>query len=144
MDFSVTDHGVELTMNQTISTATDGSSALGGQKLKCCSCGWSKLTSVEGLKIHQGKKKCLSKLSKGSHTDQYFLRSRPNQLSEAQRQENPHSPQGISTSDETQHHTDHPPVSSSKSSQLQPAAVLSLDANQPQFLAQSPASHSQH
>ncbi|TKS88163.1 Methyltransferase-like protein 22 [Collichthys lucidus] len=57
-----------------------------------------KVTSVTGLKIHQGKKRCLGKQSQGPCIDQYFLRSNTsNQSSEVQRRDKNQSSQSIST-----------------------------------------------
>ena len=91
-DNTVTNNGTELTTERTTSTATNGPPT--GKTLQNCICGWSKITTARGLKIHQGIKKCLSELNKGSRIDQYLLRTRSSQSSEARRQENPHSPQG--------------------------------------------------
>lgn len=74
MDITATDHKTELTMNKTTSIATDGLSKLPGRKLQNCICGWSKLTTVNGLKIHQGRKKCFSELRKESLIHQCFLK----------------------------------------------------------------------
>lgn len=87
MDLTVTDKETELTTNRTTSTATNGPPT--GETLQNCICGWSRITTARGLKIHQGKKKCLSKLSKGSRIDQYLLRTRSNQSSEARGRRTP-------------------------------------------------------
>ncbi|KAK0136753.1 Retrovirus-related Pol polyprotein from type-2 retrotransposable element R2DM [Merluccius polli] len=63
--------------------------------LQSCICGWTKVTSTAGLKIHQGKKKCLKKVEQGPRIDHYFLRSRSSQSSEVQRQDENQSPQNI-------------------------------------------------
>lgn len=76
------------------------------------------MTTENGLKIHQDKKECLKKENKGPHIDHYFLRSRANQLNEAQWQDNHHSPQGIRTQDDAQlsvtHSKAHPAAGSSR------------------------------
>ncbi|KAK0148023.1 hypothetical protein N1851_012272 [Merluccius polli] len=106
---------------QKNSTAIDGLAALAGHKLQSCICGWSKITSEKGLKIHQGRKKCLKELTKGPRIDHYFLRGRANQSDEAQWQETHHSPQGISTPDEAQPSTAPPTDMSPDPIQPQPA-----------------------
>lgn len=69
-DDSQTDHirtnqGKRKTINQTSSTAIDGSLALTEQKLQRCICGWSKVTSQKGLRIHQSKMKGIRLTSNG-------------------------------------------------------------------------------
>lgn len=96
-DDSLTDHtavdlGMKMTMIPMISMASDGGTALQGHKLQSCICGWIKITSEKGLKIHQGRKKCLKKLTKGPHIDHYFLRCKADQSIEAQWLETHHSP----------------------------------------------------
>lgn len=78
-----------------------------GHNLQNCICGWTKVTSTQGLKIHQGKKGCLKKGQQGSRIDSYFLRSRPSQSTEVQQQDTHHSLQDINTPalDEEQHGT---------------------------------------
>ncbi|MGH0160264.1 UNVERIFIED_CONTAM: hypothetical protein FKN15_058952 [Acipenser sinensis] len=66
-------------------------------ELQVCVCGWSKATTVRGLKIHQGRMKCLREKGQGPRIDQYFLRSQSSQSNEIQRQEANHSSQDIST-----------------------------------------------
>ncbi|KAG1953326.1 plexin-C1 [Pimephales promelas] len=51
----------------------------------------------QGLKVHQGKMKCLREKGQGPRIDQYFLRSQSSQSNEIQRQEANHSSQDIST-----------------------------------------------
>lgn len=105
-DHTVTNLAMETTTMQMISTVVDGVTAMAGHKLQIC--GWKKITSEKGLKIHQGRKKCLRELSKGPRIDHYFLRVRANQSSEAQWQESHHSPQGIRAPDEAQPSTETP------------------------------------
>src|SRR4029434_4796500 len=64
-------------------------------KLQSCICGWEKVTSTRGLKIHQGKKGCLKKGQQGSRIDSYFLRSRSSQSTEVQQRGQNHSLQDI-------------------------------------------------
>src|SRR4029434_11362083 len=64
-------------------------------KLQSCICGWEKVTSTRGLKIHQGKKGCLKKGQQGSRIDSYFLRSRSSQSTEVQQQGQNHCLQDI-------------------------------------------------
>ncbi|KAM7413791.1 hypothetical protein PAMA_020927 [Pampus argenteus] len=94
IDNTATDPGT----NTTTSKNTAHETTAAGHSLQVCTCGWAKVTSVTGLKIHQGKKPCLGKQSQGSRIDQYFLRSNTsNQSSEAQRQDKNQSSQSIST-----------------------------------------------
>lgn len=85
------------------------------------------MTTENGLKIHQGKKDCLKKQSKGPHIDHYFLRSRANQLNEAQWQDNHHSPQGIRTQDDAQLSATHPMDGIPKPTQPQAAVEKKMD-----------------
>ncbi|XP_035848687.1 uncharacterized protein LOC118493289 [Sander lucioperca] len=71
--------------------------ATAGRKLQNCICGWTKVTSTLGLKIHQGKKGCLKKGQQGSRIDSYFLRSSSSQSTEVQQQDTHHSLQDINT-----------------------------------------------
>ncbi|KAJ8397350.1 hypothetical protein AAFF_G00438990 [Aldrovandia affinis] len=97
IDNTVTDPGTETTTNKN--TAHEITAAA-GHKLQVCSCGWEKVTSAKGLKIHQGKKRCLREQRQGPRIDQYFLRSsQSSQLNEAQRRDTNHSSQSISTPD---------------------------------------------
>jgi len=48
---------------------------LEGNKLQVCPCGWQKITSVRGLKMHQGRKRCVVKEGQCGCIDKYFLRS---------------------------------------------------------------------
>lgn len=92
-DNMATDPGTNMTMSKNMAHETTAA----GHSLQVCICGWTKVTSVTGLNIHQGKKRCLGKQSQGPHIDQYFLRSNTsNQSSEAQRDKN-QSSQSIST-----------------------------------------------
>ncbi len=74
VDHTVTDFGTETTMTQMISKTVDGLTALAEHKLQSCICGWNKITSEKGFKIHQGRKKCLKEFTKGPRIDHYFLR----------------------------------------------------------------------
>ncbi|KAL6460670.1 hypothetical protein MHYP_G00306360 [Metynnis hypsauchen] len=65
-------------------------------KLQICSCGWRKVTSFWGLRIHQGKKRCLSKESQGPRID-LFLRKESNQSNEVHQLDENHSLESIST-----------------------------------------------
>ncbi|TKS68811.1 putative ATP-dependent RNA helicase DDX5 [Collichthys lucidus] len=94
IDNTATDPGTNTTMSKN--TAHETTAA--GHSLQVCTCGWAKVTSVTGLKIHQGKKRCLGKQSQGPRIDRYFLRSNTsNQSSEAQRRDKNQSSQSIST-----------------------------------------------
>uniref|UniRef100_A0A3B1JD36 Reverse transcriptase domain-containing protein n=1 Tax=Astyanax mexicanus TaxID=7994 RepID=A0A3B1JD36_ASTMX len=80
------------TTNQKISSQVPSAEGL---NLQVCSCGWSKVTSIRGLRIHQGRMKCLENVRPGPRIDQYLLRDRSSQASEAQRQDSTHSPMSI-------------------------------------------------
>ena len=133
-DHTVTDPGMETTTSQMISTVVDRVTTLAGHKLQRCICGWEKITSEKGLKIHQGRKKCLRELCKGPRIDRYFLRGRSNQSSEAQRQDIHHSPQGIRTPDEAQPSTD--PITDESPEPIQPQIAVErrLSGRKPQIL----------
>ena len=75
------------------------SSNLTENKLQVCVCGWQKVTTRRGLRIHQGKMKCLVGGRQGTRIDSYFLRSASSQSVEVKRQEVTHSSQDISTPD---------------------------------------------
>ncbi len=93
-DNPVTNIGTEQTTRLMIGTPE---APTAGHKLQNCVCGWTKVTSTHGLKIHQGKKGCLKKGQQGSRIDSYFLRSRPSQSTEVQQQDTPHSLPDINT-----------------------------------------------
>ena len=133
-DHMVTDPGTETTTSQMISTVVDGATALAGHKLRSCICGWRKITSEKGLKIHQGRKKCPRELSEGPRIDHYFLRGRANQSSEAQRQDIHHSPQGIRTPDEAQPSTVTPTDMSPEPIQPQLVVERKMEGRKPQIL----------
>ena len=75
VDNPLTNIGTKQTMRLMISIP-ETPTATAGLKLQNCFCGWAKVTSIHGLKIHQGKKGCLKKGQQGSRIDSYFLRSR--------------------------------------------------------------------
>ena len=133
-DHTVTDLAMETTTNQMSSTAIDGVTALAGHKLQSCICGWKKITSEKGLKIHQGRKKCLRKPSEGPRIDHYFLRGRANQSTEAQWQDTHHSPQGIRTPDEAQPGTDSPTDMEPEPIQPRIAVERKMNGRKPQIL----------
>ena len=62
---------------------------------RACTCGWEKVTTLRGLKIHQGKKGCLNESIRENRIDGYFLRSHSNKSSENQRPESHHSSQDL-------------------------------------------------
>ncbi|KAL1263729.1 hypothetical protein QQF64_006468 [Cirrhinus molitorella] len=134
VDHTVIDPGTETTMNQMFSTGVDGETVLAGHKFQNCICGWKKITSEKGLKIHQGRKKCLRKPSEGPRIDHYFLRGRANQSSEAQWQDIHHSPQGIRTPDEAQPGTESPTDISPEPIQPQTAVERKMNGRKPQIL----------
>lgn len=100
-DNPVTDPGMNTTTNQIIGTELVTSAE--GQEHQVCSCGWSKVTSIRRLKIHQGRMKCLKKMRLGPCIDHYLLRKSPSQASEAQWQDSTHSPLSISTPEAGSH-----------------------------------------
>lgn len=55
-DNMVTDPGMETTMNKD-SMEHEITATAAGHKLQVCSCGWEKVTSERGLKIHQRVRK---------------------------------------------------------------------------------------
>ncbi|KAE8299863.1 hypothetical protein D5F01_LYC02281 [Larimichthys crocea] len=82
---------------QENTTATSSSLATAADhKLQICSCGWRKITSFRGLRIHQGKKRCLSEKSQGPRID-YFLQKESNQSNEVHQLDENHSLESIST-----------------------------------------------
>ena len=96
-DNMVIDLGMETTTDKE-STAHGTSTTAIGHKLQVCICGWNKVTSAMGLKIHQGRKRCLREQRQGPRIDRYFLRgNESNQSSEAQRRDANQSSQSIST-----------------------------------------------
>lgn len=92
-DNPVTD--ADMNMHQKIGMALTTSAV--GQELIICNCGWSKVTSIRGLKIHQGRMKCLKEMRPGPCIDQSLLRERSSQLSEAQQEETIHCLPSINT-----------------------------------------------
>ena len=86
VDNTVTDPGTEQTTRKMISTSLD-SRAGAKIKLQTCSCGWTKVTTSAGLKIHQGRKKCLKEVGRVTRIDHYFLRSKSSQSSEVQQRD---------------------------------------------------------
>lgn len=80
--------GKEVTAQTTTTKAN--------KALQTCPCGWNKITSEKGLKIHQGKKRWLIEGELGTRIDHYFLRSSASQSSEVQRLESNQSSQDIS------------------------------------------------
>ena len=96
IDNMATDLGTNATMSKN--TEHEAIMSAAGHSLQVCICGWAKVTSTKGLKIHQGKRQCLGKQRQGPRIDQYFLRSnRSNQSIEAQRLVKNQSSQSIST-----------------------------------------------
>ncbi|MGH0152581.1 UNVERIFIED_CONTAM: hypothetical protein FKN15_063570 [Acipenser sinensis] len=86
-----------MSMESTSQKTSSRSAVSKDMELQVCVCGWSKATTVRGLKIHQGRMKCLREKGQGPRIDQYFLRSQSSQSNEIQRQEANHSSQDIST-----------------------------------------------
>ena len=97
-DHTATDPGTETTTIKK-NTAHETTATAAGHTLQLCICGWEKVTSARGLKIHQGRKRCLGGQRQEPRIDQYFLRSnQSSQSNEAQRQDTNHSSQSISIS----------------------------------------------
>lgn len=96
VDHTVIDPSMNQTMRTRASTTPEITSQL-GPKFQKYNCGWAKITSLAGLRIHQSRKKCLKAVEQGTHIDHYFLRSKSNQSSEVQQQDNPQSLQSINT-----------------------------------------------
>lgn len=100
-DMTVIDPGPETTMSKNITqesatTIVTATAATAGHKLQICACDWRKVTSQLGLRIHQGKKRCLREERQRPRID-YFLRKGSNQSNEAQQPDTNHSLQCIST-----------------------------------------------
>ena len=98
---SVKDRGMDLfsraTTGQNSSQSKESvagenkSDRLEGNKLQVCPCYWHKVTSVRGLKMHQGRKRRVVKEGPCGRIDQYFLRSQSSKSDEVQRQVENHS-----------------------------------------------------
>ncbi len=101
-----------------------------GKELQVCSCGWSKVTSGLGLKIHQERMKCLKEASPGPRIDQYLLRERSSKASEAQRQDLTRSPPSISTPEAERNSST--ASENLEPSQLQPALEKNIRGHRPQ------------
>ena len=65
--------GQNSSQNKESIAGENKSGRLEGNKLQVCPCGWQKVTSVRGLKMHQGRKRCVVKEGQCSRIDQYFL-----------------------------------------------------------------------
>ena len=96
---TVIDPGTDLTMSRENMLVEATSSDVSGKERQVCVCGWQKVTNLKGLRIHQGRKRCLVERTQGPRIDNYFLRSTSSQSGEVQRQEVTHSSQDISTPD---------------------------------------------
>lgn len=95
VDYMVNDPGQALTMRTRNATVRKDSTEQ-GPMLQRCRCGWAKVTSLNGLRIHQGRKKCLKPDVQGTRIDQYFLgASQVSRVQHVQQQEEPHSLQNI-------------------------------------------------
>lgn len=100
-DNSLTDHmaidlGMEKTKKKASTVQKSNTAKESDKKLQVCFCGWKKITSAKGLKIHQGKKMCLMEREQGPRINQYLLRSQSSQSSEVQQLEPNQSSQDIS------------------------------------------------
>ncbi len=67
-------------MTMSKNTAHETTTAAARHSLQVCTCGWAKITSFSGLRIHQGKRGCFRKQRQGPHIDQYFLRSNQSEI----------------------------------------------------------------
>ncbi len=67
-------------MTMSKNTAHETTTAAARHSLQVCTCGWAKITSFSGLRIHQGKRGCLREQRQGPHIDQYFLRSNQSEI----------------------------------------------------------------
>ncbi len=83
--------GMDMTSKEGSSKTLEKLAA--GHVLQTCVCGWAKVTSTNGLKVHQGRKKYLIT----TNIDRILSRRGLNQSDETQRQEETHSLQRIST-----------------------------------------------
>ena len=128
-DYTVTNPGLAMTTAENIGTPSAVSAA--GQELQVCVCGWSKVTSRKGLKIHQGRKKCLQDTRQGPRIDQYLLRERPSKASDAQWQDLTHSTQSINTP-EAESNTS-TTSANLEPNQSQPAVEKNIQASRPQI-----------
>lgn len=86
----------QSTAQESTTTRVTVSTVATGHKLQICPCGWRKITSYRGLRIHQGKKRCLNEGGQRPRID-YLLQRESNQSSEAQQLDANHSLQCIST-----------------------------------------------
>ena len=59
MTDTVTDPGTDLTMSRENMLVEATSSDVDGKKRQVCLCGWQKVTTLKGLRIHQGRKRCI-------------------------------------------------------------------------------------
>ncbi|KAK7904929.1 hypothetical protein WMY93_017536 [Mugilogobius chulae] len=92
------------------------------------------VTTVKGLKIHQGRKKCLKEPSEGPRIDQYFLRSGESKSIEIQWQDKHHSPQDIKTPPRASPGTYAPSVPTPEPIQPKPAVERNIEGSKPQIL----------
>lgn len=94
-DNMVMEFGTDMTTRSGLSIEAGG--VVGGKELLTCVCGWSKVTSVRGLRIHQGKMRCLGEGVQGPRIEQYVVQNCSSQSAEVQRQVTYHSSQDINT-----------------------------------------------
>ena len=95
---TVFDYGTDMTTS-TVNISVEATVEVDGKKRQVCPCGWERVTTLRGLRIHQGRKGCLVEGTQGPRIDSYFLRSRSSQSGEVQRQVVNHSSQDISPPD---------------------------------------------
>ncbi|MGH0149894.1 UNVERIFIED_CONTAM: hypothetical protein FKN15_058365 [Acipenser sinensis] len=122
---------MDMSMESTSQKTSSRSAVSKDMELQVCVCGWSKATTVRGLKIHQGRMKCLREKGQGPRIDQYFLRSQSSQSNEIQRQEANHSSQDISTPVIDVRRTCMDTVSDEPNDPCEPAIDMCPDAPQP-------------
>ena len=62
------DSGMDLTTSKENMSVEGSSLEVGGKRLQVCLCGWQKVTTLRGLRIHQGRKRCLVQGTQGIHS----------------------------------------------------------------------------
>ena len=83
-DTMVTDPTSRKSADQESTTGTVmATSVAAHHTLQIFACGWRKITSYHGLRIHQGKRKCLGNQRQGPRID-YLLPKESSQSNEAQ------------------------------------------------------------
>ena len=73
--FSRARTGQNSSQNKESIAGENKSGRLEGNKLQVCPCGWQKVMSVKGLKMHQGIKMCGKRRSVWPHRSVHFRKS---------------------------------------------------------------------